>query len=240
MQENKQEKEPHYLGHRKRLKERFLSDEGKSMPDYELLELLLCMAIPRKDVKEKAKDLIKHFGSFNKVITATQQNLKDYGLTENVIVALKLVTAAAIKISWLELNEKETPVISNYDYMIDYCKASMAHLDHEEFRIILLNAKLEVIKEHLLQKGSINGVQIHPREVLKTVLNTNATSVILTHNHPGGKSEPSRNDIVLTKQIVEILNAAGIVVFDHIIISENSYYSFRDNHLIKNDLPKIY
>lgn len=234
MQEEK-EKEAHYLGHRKRLKERFLVDEGKSMPDYELLELLLCMAIPRKDVKEKAKDLLKTFGSFNKVITASQQTLRDYGLTENVIAAFKLVSSCAIKMSWQELNESNETVLSNYDYMIDYCKTAMSHLDHEEFRVIMLNSKLQITKEQTIQKGSVKSVQVHPREVLKAVLNSDATSVILLHNHPGGKAEPSRSDLLLTQQMVEVLNAAGVYVADHIIIAGGTYYSFHDHHLINNN-----
>ena len=184
---NKEVKEkPHYLGHRMRLRERFLKDEGKSMADYELLELLLTIAIPRRDVKQKAKDLLNHFGSFNKVITASQNSLSSYGLSENVITILKVIKASAIKLSWQELNEQNEPILSNFDYMIDYCRTAMSYLDVEEFRVIFLDAKLKIIKEETMQRGSVNSVSVHPREVLKAAIQHNATSVILLHNHPSG------------------------------------------------------
>ena len=231
---NKDSAEPHYLGHRMRLKEKFLKDDGKTMADYELLELLLMLAIPRKDVKEKAKDLIKHFGSFNKVITAPKEKLENYGLSVNVIAALKLVSAAAIKLSWQEFKEKEVPVFSNFDYMLDYCRAAMAHLETEEFRIIFLNAQLQPIVEETLQKGSTTSVPVHPREVVKSALYNNAVAVVLMHNHPGGKASPSNADIDLTRAIISALNTVGIFVYDHIIITKNSYFSFWEANLLNH------
>lgn len=230
----KDKEEPHYLGHRMRLKEKFLKDGGKNLADYELLELLLMLAIPRRDVKEKAKDLIKHFGSFNKVITADIKKLKDYGLSVNIISALKLVCSAAVKLSWQELKEKETPVFSNFDYMIDYCRAAMAHLEIEEFRVIFLNAHLQPICEEVLQKGCVTNVSVHPREVVKAALYNNAVSVVLLHNHPGGRANPSDADINLTQLIIAALNTVGIFVYDHIIITKNSYFSFLEKNLIKH------
>lgn len=230
--------EPHYLGHRKRLKEKFLKDEGKTMADYELLELLLMLAIPRRDVKEKAKDLLKHFGSFNNVISASQKKLADYGLSVNVICTLKLIYTTAIRMSWQEFKEKNEPVFSNFDYMIDYCRASMSHLETEEFKVIFLDAKLQPIKEETLQKGSTTSVPIHPREVVKAALYNNAVSVVLLHNHPGNTANPSNNDLELTKLIIAALNTVDIFVYDHIIITKNSYFSFLNNNLIS--LPKKY
>ena len=218
MQEQEVKDTPHYLGHRMRLKERFLKDEGKSMADYELLELLLTLAIPRRDVKQKAKDLINHFGNFNKVITAPQKALSSYGLSANVITAFKIVKAAAIKMSWQELSDRDEPILSNFDYMIDYCRTAMSHLDVEEFKVIFLDAKLRVIKEETMQRGSINCVSIHPREVLKAAIEHNATSIILVHNHPSGKAQPSTKDLEVTKQIISALSPVDINVNDHIII----------------------
>ena len=151
---------PHYLGHRMRLRERFLKDEGKSMADYELLELLLTIAIPRRDVKQKAKDLLNHFGSFNKVITASQNSLSSYGLSENVITILKVIRASAIKLSWQELNEQNEPILSNFDYMIDYCRTAMSYLDVEEFRVIFLDAKLKIIKEETKKEETTEDMAI--------------------------------------------------------------------------------
>lgn len=228
------EEEPHYLGHRMRLKEKFLKDEGKTMTDYELLELILMLAIPRRDVKEQAKNLIKYFGSFSKVISAPQKQLKDYGLSFNVISTLKIIYAAAIKMSWQEFKEKDEPIFSNFEYMIDYCRTSMAHLETEEFKVIFLNAKLQPIKEETLQKGSITSVSVHPREVVKAALYNNAVSVVLLHNHPSGKANPSSNDLALTKMIINALNTVEIFVYDHIIITKNAYFSFLEKKLIKH------
>ena len=233
---NKEVKEkPHYLGHRMRLRDRFLKDEGKSMADYELLELLLTIAIPRRDVKQKAKDLLNHFGSFNKVITASQNSLSSYGLSENVITILKVIKASAIKLSWQELNEQNEPILSNFDYMIDYCRTAMSYLDVEEFRVIFLDAKLKIIKEETMQRGSVNSVSVHPREVLKAAIQHNATSVILLHNHPSGDPTPSREDILITERIAKAGNLLGIQLKDHIILGQDSYISLNAEGYLKSE-----
>lgn len=223
---------PHYIGHRERLRSRFLLDNGQNMADYELLELLLAIAIPRHDVKEKAKKLIESFGSFAAVINAPQNVLLEYGLSLNTVAALKIVAAAAVKMSWQELKESNEPVISNYDYMVDYCRSAMAYLDVEEFRVLFLNAKLQIITEKIMQRGTVNNVAIHPREVVKAALECGAVSIILMHNHPGGKAQPSKSDLLQTRTIVEALEPLNIKVHDHLIITKESYYSFLANGLL--------
>ena len=229
--QNKKDK-PHYLGHRQRLKERFLTDNGRTMPDYELLELLLTIAIPRKDVKPLAKELIKKFGSFADVINANQNDLLEFGLTLNTITIFKIVVAAAVKMSWQELSSRVEPVLSNFDYMLDYCRTAMARLDIEEFRVLFLNAKLQIIKEEVMQRGTVNHVAVHPREVVKAALDCGAVSIVLFHNHPGGKANPSGDDREVTKQIVEALRPLNIKVQDHIIITKDNYFSFRTAGLL--------
>ncbi|MBQ7303526.1 MAG: DNA repair protein RadC [Alphaproteobacteria bacterium] len=231
--EKEEKQQPHYVGHRMRLKERFLKDEGKTMPDYEILELLLTLAIPRRDVKEKAKELIAHFGGFGKVISAPYTKLTEFGLSKNVITVLKLVKASAIKMTWQELNESDMPILCLFDYLIDYCKASMSFLEVEEFRVIFLDAKLQILKEEIMQRGTINCVAVHPREILLAALDCKATSVVLVHNHPSSSEKPSAQDIKITNQIIEALKIVDIVVQDHIIITPNGYYSFKENKLIK-------
>lgn len=229
--QNKKDK-PHYLGHRQRLKERFLTDNGRTMPDYELLELLLTIAIPRKDVKPLAKELIKKFGSFADVINANQNDLLEFGLTLNTITIFKIVVAAAVKMSWQELSSRDESVLSNFDYMLDYCRTAMARLDIEEFRVLFLNAKLQIIKEEVMQRGTVNHVAVHPREVVKAALDCGAVSIVLFHNHPGGKANPSGDDREVTKQIVEALRPLNIKVQDHIIITKDNYFSFRTAGLL--------
>lgn len=229
--QNKEDK-PHYLGHRQRLKERFLTDNGRTMPDYELLELLLTIAIPRRDVKPLAKELIKKFGSFADVINANQSDLLEFGLTLNTIIMFKIVVAAAVKMSWQNLSSRDEPVLSNFDYMLDYCRTAMARLEVEEFRVLFLNAKLQIIKEEVMQRGTVNHVAVHPREVVKAALDCGAVSIVLFHNHPGGKANPSGDDREVTKQIVEALRPLNIKVQDHIIITRDNYFSFRSNGLL--------
>lgn len=223
---------PHYTGHRERLRTRFLVDNGKSMPDYELLELLLMTAIPRRDVKPLSKKLLEEYGSFASVINAPQRLLLASGLTLNTIAVFKIVVASALKMSWQELSGKDKVVLSNFDYMLDYCRTAMSHLEVEEFRVIFLNSRLQIIKEEVMQRGTVNNVAVHPREVVKAALEHGAISVVLFHNHPGGKAQPSGDDRVVTEQIVQALRPLKIKVYDHIIVTRDNYYSFRENGLI--------
>lgn len=224
------EEKPDYLGHRKRLRERFILGEGKDMPDYELLELLLMIAIPRRDVKPIAKRLIKKFGSFAEVINASIEDLQQIeGIKETSATILKIVKAAALRMSWQNLSSSDAPVISNWDTMVDYCRSSMGYLDIEEFHIIFLNSKLQVIGEEVQQRGTINQVAIHPREVIKSAINKGATAIILAHNHPSGDVTPSRADLQVTKQINEAANLVNIKLIDHLIISKNLVYGFKDH-----------
>ena len=224
------EEKPDYLGHRKRLRERFILGEGKDMPDYELLELLLMIAIPRRDVKPIAKRLIKKFGSFADVINASIEDLQQIeGIKETSATVLKIVKAAALRMSWQNLSSTDAPVISNWDTMVDYCRSSMGYLDVEEFHIIFLNSKLQVISEEVQQRGTINQVAIHPREVIKSAINKGATAIILAHNHPSGDVTPSKADLQVTKQIKEAAHLVNIELIDHLIISKNLVYGFKDH-----------
>ena len=222
-----------YLGHRQRLRERFLSDDGKAMPDYELLELLLTFAIPRRDVKPLAKALIARFNNFAGVVTADLQDLMSVsGVKENTAVMLKMVAQSAKRMAWQQLKASEDAVIANYDAMIDYCRTAMAYNEVEEFRIIFLNSKFRVIAEETQQRGTINTVAIHPREVMKAALDKGAAAMIMVHNHPTGIVMPSQADISVTRTIRDAAKNCGIELFDHIIISKNDYFSFRDRGIL--------
>lgn len=226
-------KEPDYLGHRARLKQRFMNDGGKSMPDYELIELLLTYVIPRRDVKPIAKNLIRRFGSLSAVLMAKPSDLQEIdGVKESSVVLFKAIKEAAHRLAWSELSDGDKPVISNWDAMIDYCRSEMALLDVEEFRAIFLNVKWQVVGEEIMQRGTINQVAIHPREVVKMAMEKKASAVILVHNHPSGDVKPSRADIDMTKQIKIALESIGITLVDHIIIGKNNYNSLKSLQVI--------
>lgn len=220
-------------GHRQRIREKFLNNGGSALADYELLEAYLTIAIPRRDVKPLAKQLIAKFGSFAEVINAKNEDLLSVsGVGENTVFALKIVSEAARRMSWEMLKDKDAPVIADMDSLIDYCRMAMAYQDVEEFRLIYLNGKNRVIAEVTQQKGTINHVAIHPREVVKSALDNHASAVIMVHNHPTGDTTPSRADIDMTKKVNEALSAVNIQLHDHVIVSKYGCYSFRSAGLI--------
>ena len=220
-------------GHRHRIREKFLANGGSALADYELLEAYLTIAIPRKDVKPLAKMLISEFGSFAEVISADNEKLLAIdGVGENTLFALKIIKEAAERLSWEKLKDADEPVIASMDALVDYCRMKMAYLDVEEFRLIYLNAKNMVIAENVQQRGTVNHVSIHPREVVKAALEKRACAVIMVHNHPTGDITPSKADIEVTKKVKEALLSMNIELHDHVIISKCGYYSFRDVGLI--------
>lgn len=220
-------------GHRQRIRDKFLKNGGAAFADYELLEAYLTIAIPRRDVKPLAKLLIAKFGSFADVISAQNEELLSVdGVGENTVFALKMVQEASKRLSWETLKNSDAPVIANMDALVDYCRMSMVYQDVEEFRLIFLNCKNMVIDEAVQQKGTVNHVAIHPREVVKAALDKKASAVIMVHNHPTGDTTPSKADIDVTRKINEALGAMNIVLHDHVIVGKFGYYSFRDAGLI--------
>ena len=233
MAENVTNDEPDYLGHRERLRRRFLLGGGRDMPDYELLELLLTIAIPRRDVKPLAKELIRKFGSFAEVVNAPLEELMLVkGVKENTAAVLRIVRECSVRSSWQSLKGTGAPVISDFDAMVDYCRSAMAYQMVEEFRIIFLNSKLYVIGEEIQQRGTVDQVAIHPREVIKSAMMHGASAMILVHNHPSGIVTPSKADMEITKRIKEAAEAVSIRLFDHLIISKSSVYSFHNQGFV--------
>lgn len=233
MAENVTNDEPDYLGHRERLRRRFLLGGGRDMPDYELLELLLTIAIPRRDVKPLAKELIRKFGSFAEVVNAPLEELMLVkGVKENTAAVLRIVRECSVRSSWQSLKGTDAPVISDFDAMVDYCRSAMAYQMVEEFRIIFLNSKLYVIGEEIQQRGTVDQVAIHPREVIKSAMMHGASAMILVHNHPSGIVTSSKADMEITKRIKEAAEAVSIRLFDHLIISKSSVYSFHNQGFV--------
>ena len=225
--------EPSYYGHRQRLKERFLRSEGVDMADYEALELLLTYAIPRRDVKPLAKQLIKKFGSFAKVISSPIESLIEVdGIKENSAILIKFVEFSAKKLSWQNLAFEDTPFISSTDSLIEFCRCTMGYNEVEVLRLIYVDAKLKVIETEVLQKGSVSSVNISARDIVTKALKKNATGIIMVHNHPSGDPRPSNNDIEATRRVKEACDTLGIRLYEHLIITPSDYYSFAKNHLV--------
>ena len=217
---------PHYAGHRKRLRERFLKAGGEAMPDYELLELLLASAIPRRDVKPLAKDLLKSLGSFAEVIAADPARLAEVkGLGEAGIAALKVVEAAAVRLAREQVVDR--PVVSSWQALLDYCRVSMAYNKTEQFRILFLDRKNVLIADEVQQEGTVDHTPVYPREVIKRALELGASAIILAHNHPSGDPTPSRDDIAMTREIVEAGRKLGVTVHDHVVVGRRGHASFK-------------
>ena len=216
---------PHYLGHRDRLRERFLNGGRDALADYELLELLLFMAIPRRDTKPLAKELIAELKTFAATISAPPERLKEFGLTENVIASLKVVEAAARRLAGGAVLGR--PVLSSWEALLDYCAVQIGHAQTEEFHVLFLDRKNVLIKDEAQSKGTVDHTPVYPREVLKRALELGASALILVHNHPSGDPTPSRGDIVMTREIVAAAKALKIEVHDHLVIGRGKHASFK-------------
>ncbi len=229
--ETKAADEPHYHGHRDRLRERFLIGGPDALPDYELLELVLFMAIPRRDVKPLAKELITAFGNLAGVLNAPVSELeKINGLSDNTITALKAIQASAFRMMKQDVMKK--PILNSWARLMDYCAATMAHEKKEHFRVLFLNKKNELIADEIQQSGTVDHTPVYPREIMKRALELSATAIILCHNHPSGDPTPSRMDIDMTQQIIAAGEPFQIKIHDHIIVSKNGTASFRNLGLL--------
>lgn len=221
----------HYLGHRARLRERFLDAGGEAIPDYELLELILFSARPRGDVKPLAKRLLKEFGTFAKVMYADESALRAVDeVGDATIAALKTIRVAAQRLIKSEITDQ--PIIQSWSALMDYCKLAMGSSKVEEFRVLFLNHRHALIADEVMQRGTINHTPVYPREIVKRALELSAAAVILLHNHPSGDPTPSKADIDVTKKIVEATATIGVTVHDHVIITETGHYSFKSFGLI--------
>ncbi|ODT15699.1 MAG: hypothetical protein ABS35_30675 [Kaistia sp. SCN 65-12] len=222
---------PHFVGHRERLKTRFRDQGGEAVADYELLELILFQAVPRRDTKPLAKALLARFGTFSDVLAAPEARLVEVpGIGPSVATHLKLVHAAATRYARGAVRQR--PLLGSWSAVIDYCRAAMAYEEKEQFRILFLDRKNVLIADEVQQVGTVDHTPVYPREVMKRALELSATAIVLVHNHPSGDPTPSRADIDMTKTIVEIAQPLGIAVHDHIIVGRQGHASFRALKLI--------
>jgi len=216
----------HASGHRQRLRERFLKGGNDAVADYEILELLLFAALPRRDVKALAKTLLARFGGLPEVFAAEPARLREVsGVGDTVIATLKVVEAASHRA--LQQQVLDRPVISSWQALLDYCKVAMQHNKTEQFRILFLDRKNVMIADELQQQGTVDHTPVYPREVVRRALDLGASAIVMVHNHPSGDPTPSPQDIQTTNQVVEAAKALGISVHDHIIIGRKAHASFK-------------
>lgn len=222
---------PLHSGHRQRLRDRFRKSGPDALPDYELLELVLFRAIPRRDTKDLAKRLIARFGSFAEVVNAPEARLKEVqGTGEAVITELKLMRAAALRITKAEISAGT--LLSSWAQVLDYLRAAQGFEEREQFRILFLDKKNRLIADEVQGQGTVDHTPVYVREVVKRALELAATAIILVHNHPSGDPTPSRADIDMTKMIVDAGRPLGVIVHDHVIVGRNGHASFKAMRLI--------
>lgn len=233
MSENarKDDIKPHYHGHRDRLRQRFIQNGAENLADYELLELFLFTAIPRRDVKPLAKALINQFGSLSGVLKAPINVLTSFdGISNNTAIALKTIEASSYRM--LKQDVMKKPILNSWSRLLDYCQATMAHESIEKFRILFLNKKNELIADEIQQTGTVDHTPAYPREIMKRALELGATALVLVHNHPSGDHTPSNTDVDMTYAIKAAGDPFNIIVHDHLIVSKNGVTSMRTQGLI--------
>lgn len=219
-----------HSGHRDRLRARFLKAPD-SLPDYEMLELFLFMAIPRRDVKPIAKALLSNFKSLNGVMSADISALTGVdGISENTATALKAMHEMALRLKRGEVMGKA--LLNNWDRLMDYLHVALADEKREQVRILFMDKRNHLIADEMQQQGTVDHSSLYPREVLKRALEVGATAIVMVHNHPSGDLTPSEDDITMTNAVMDVMAPVGIVVHDHLIISAKGYYSFKSNGLI--------
>jgi len=218
-------------GHRERLRARFLNGGAEAMPDYELLEMTLFAALPRRDTKPLARALLARFGSFAEVISAPRARLLEVpGVGEAIANHLKIVEAAAHRLAKTKVMGR--PALSSWPALLDYCTAAMARAQNEEFRVLFLDRKNRLIADEVQNRGTVDHTPVYPREIIKRALELTASAVILVHNHPSGDPTPSKADIQMTREIVAAAKALSIAVHDHLVVGRGGHASFKSLGLL--------
>jgi DNA repair protein RadC len=220
------EPDPDYLGHRDRLRTKFLDAGPDALADYELLELVLFRVLLRRDTKPVAKALIARFGGFAEVIGAPLERLKEVrGASDAVALELKIIHAAAERAA--RERAMSGPVITSWSALLDYCRTALADERAEQFRVLFLDKRNRLLADEILGRGTVDHAPVYPREVIRRALDHGATAVILVHNHPSGDPTPSQADIDMTKKIIEAARPLGVAVHDHLVVGKQKTASFR-------------
>ncbi len=222
---------PHYIGHRERLRKRFLKSGAEGFHDYEILELLLTYSIPRVDVKPLAKKLLGHFGSLSRVFDASRKEIEEIqGLGSASVTLIKLVKGVGSKYLAEKMEDKD--FLSCPSAVFEFSRFELEGRSHEAFMVIYLNTKNKVIHHEILQEGDVDTVAVYPRRVVESALSHHSSGLILAHNHPSGNPIPSEEDKRLTKDIASASSTLSIRVLDHVIVGKDTYFSFAEHNLL--------
>ena len=223
--------EHHGAGHRERLRRRLLDGGPEALLDHELIEYLLALAIPRRDTKPLAKQLLAEFGGIGGLLTADAEALKRVsGMGETSVAAIKIAQASALRL--VKSQVANQPVLASWQALLDYLRADMAHMTVERVRVLHLNSRNMLIRDENMGDGSVDQAAIYVREVIRRAIDLGSASLILVHNHPSGDPAPSQQDILITRNVIEAGKKLGIAVHDHIIIGRQGHSSMRAMGLI--------
>lgn len=226
------------IGHRKRLRERLRRGGHMALHDYELLELILFRALPRRDVKPLARNLLDRFGDLSGVLSATDARLLEVtGIGQEVITEFRLIEAVALNFGQSRIMHK--PALANWNQMINYCRTKIAEKNREEFHVLFLDKKNHIIADELMGSGTVDHAPVYPREVIKRALELSASALILVHNHPSGDPTPSKADIDMTNKLYALASQYNIVVHDHLIIGRVDEVSFKNLGLLEPQAPNF-
>jgi DNA repair protein RadC len=224
-------KPPHYLKHRKRLREKFEKSGGGGLHDYESLELLLTYAIPRRDVKPLAKSLIKRFGSLSDVLDASSRELAAVkGMGPRSALLIPLIKALCAEYMAEKLKHRD--LLASPRAVVDFARMKLAALHHEDFMVVFLNVKNEIITYETVHEGTVDRAVVYPRRIIESALAHHAVGLVLIHNHPSGHPEPSAEDRAITNAIAAACRPVDIRVLDHVVIGKNGYFSFAEEGLL--------
>jgi len=225
------EEAPGHLGHRARMRGKLLGAGPDALLDHELLEMVLVLALPRRDTKPIARALLARFGSFANAIAAPLEEVREVeGLGEAGAAALRIVQAAALRLARAEIMDR--PVLNNWDRLLAYLTAALARERVEQFRVLFLDTRNRLIADEAQARGTVNHTPVYPREVVKRALELQATAMILVHNHPSGDPMPSRADLEMTQEIKAAASSLGIVLHDHLVVGNGRHVSFRREGLL--------
>lgn len=223
-----------HAGHRERMRQRFLKEGAEGFADHELLEMLLYYANPRGDTNPLAHKMIQEFTSLPSLIEADPVDISRIcGVSKNTAILISLqkeLSKRCLAVQW-----RDRPTLNSLEKAKGFCKSLMAYKNREYFYVICLDSKRRVIQNCKISEGTLHEAVVHPRIVVEAVIKHQASSVILCHNHPSGNEKPTFDDVSLTTQLMQVLQAIDVQTVDHIIVAEDRLYSFLENKMIHNE-----